>query len=170
MKVDLMIQSLATGREVIRSLVSGAAVEQARWKPSPKQWSMLEVINHLADEEREDFKLRLDILLHRPKEAWPPLAPEEWVVERTYNARDPDESLSRFLAERESSLEWLRGLGGVDWTRVRKHPELGPLRAGDFMASWVAHDYLHVRQLAGLHHAYLGRLCTPFSTDYAGRW
>ena len=49
----------------IRSLAQGISDEQARWKPDPDSWSLLEVINHLYDEERQDFRVRLEIILHR---------------------------------------------------------------------------------------------------------
>ena len=49
----------------IAALARGVTDAQARWKLSPEQWSILEVINHLYDEERQDFRTRLDLTLHR---------------------------------------------------------------------------------------------------------
>ena len=69
--------------EAIQALAVGAGAEQARWKPAPDSWSLLEVINHLDDEESEDFRARLDILLHRPEEPWPPTDPDGWVLSRS---------------------------------------------------------------------------------------
>jgi len=45
-----------------------------------------------------------------------------------------------------------------------------PLSAGDLLASWLAHDFLHLRQLTGLHWEYVSLLAKPYSTDYAGMW
>ena len=59
-------RQLAYNAETIHSYVNGLTVEQARWKPTPNDWSILEVINHLYDEEREDFRVRIDYTLHRP--------------------------------------------------------------------------------------------------------
>jgi hypothetical protein len=153
------IQALAT--------VSG---EQARWKPSPDDWSILEIINHLADEEREDFRQRLDYTLHRPGEAWPPIDPAGWVVSRDYNARDPDESLADFLVERGASLAWLRRLATPDWSQAYHHPAAGRMTAGDLLASWVAHDGLHIRQLAEVRRAYLQVVYPGALIEYAGDW
>ncbi|MCB0058173.1 MAG: DinB family protein, partial [Caldilineaceae bacterium] len=55
----------------IAALVAGVPDEQARWKPDAESWSILEVVNHLLDEEREDFRVRIDYTLHRPGEKWP---------------------------------------------------------------------------------------------------
>ena len=41
--------------ELIRQIVASIPAEQAKIKPSPEEWSVLEVVNHLYDEEREDF-------------------------------------------------------------------------------------------------------------------
>ena len=95
----------------IRTLLQGVSDEQARWKPNADSWSMLEVINHLLDEERRDFRVRLDYTLHRPGEPWPPIDPGGWVTARGYNQRNLEESLAQFLSEREASIAWLRRLG-----------------------------------------------------------
>lgn len=151
------------------SLARAAAGEQARWKPAPEKWSVLEVVNHLYDEERDDFRFRLDSLLHRPEEAWPPIDPQGWAVERKYNEREPGESLERFLEERRKSVEWLKGLKEPRLENRYDHPQ-GVISAGDLLASWVAHDFLHVRQLARLHWEYLNFTCAPYKTEYAGPW
>ena len=59
----------------IVALAQGVTPEQARWKPTPEEWSLLEVICHLYDEEREDFRQRLDLTLHHPEADWPPIHP-----------------------------------------------------------------------------------------------
>ncbi len=60
------IAALEANAPTIAALVRAIPPAQARRRPTPADWSVLEVINHLADEEREDFRLRLDAALHRP--------------------------------------------------------------------------------------------------------
>ena len=67
---------MANNAAIISSLVKDVSEAQARWKPDPQAWSILEVINHLYDEEREDFRQRLDLTLHQPDQPWPPNDPE----------------------------------------------------------------------------------------------
>lgn len=156
--------------EAIARLVESVDSQQARWKPTPKDWSILEVINHLYDEEVEDFRIRLEITLDDPQAAWPPNDPVRKVTERKYNERDLGQSLENFLDERTVSLEWLRTLDQPNWQNEHRIPEIGALRAGDILASWVAHDLLHLRQLNELHFAYQSQLVTPYSVEYAGEW
>src|SRR6476659_6658780 len=110
--VDLnhIINRMRANAAAIAALARGIGDAQARWKPAADAWSLLEVVNHLYDEEREDFRTRIDYILHRPGEQAPPIDPEGWVTARAYNARDPGESLDAFLRERDASLEWLCSL------------------------------------------------------------
>lgn len=168
---DQMIAQLSLQAGRIQALANGVSDEQARWKPDAESWSLLEVVNHLADEELEDFRTRLDTLLHRPGEEPPPIDPQGWVTSRGYNQRDLSESLDRFLAERQRSLGWLRGLEAPDWTIKVVGPDGSwEIRAGDMAAGWVAHDLLHMRQLVELHWAWTQREVEPYVTQYAGAW
>ncbi len=130
---------------------------------------MLEVINHLYDEEREDFRVRLNLILTEPEKSWPPIDPEGWVSQRRYNDRDLEGSLKAFLSERDRSIEWLHSLGDPDWDATCRTP-FGVMRAGDMFASWVTHDQLHMRQLVELHRQLTAKLAQPYHFDYAGSW
>lgn len=161
---------LARNAETIRSMVAGVGDEQARWKPTSKDWSILEVINHLYDEEREDFRQRVDYVLHRPGEDPPGIDPEGWVTARGYNQRDAAESVQNFLHERQQSVAWLEGLRSPQWDSAYTHPAGFTLRAGDLLSSWLAHDFLHLRQLVELHYAWVRQQSAPYTVDYAGDW
>jgi hypothetical protein len=169
MNLDYCVSQMADNVQRIRVLAEGVSDDQARWKPDPDSWSILEVVNHLLDEEREDFRVLLDLALHRPDRPRPRIDPGTWVTERRYNERDLEESLHGFLVARESSLAWLRELSSPDWEAVYEAP-FGPIRAGDVLASWVAHDLLHMRQLVELHWAYTTQSLQPYEVGYAGQW
>jgi hypothetical protein len=162
------IERLGSDAEVIRRLLGGLSDEQARWKPAPDRWSLLEVVNHLADEEREDFRARLDGILHHPDRPWPRIDPFNWVDQRAYNERSLDTSVRAFLTEREHSLKWLRGLSHPAWQAAHALADGATLRAGDIMVSWVAHDFFHIRQITNLLWESLTLAAQPYSTAYAG--
>lgn len=168
MEGNLLIQELEYGAQLINQLANGFSPEEARIRPHPESWSVLEVVCHLYDEEREDFRQRLDIILHNPSQAWPRIDPQGWVTTRLYHERDMDEMLESFLEERQRSLAWLRGLS-PDWEVVYQAP-FGEIKAGDMFAAWVAHDGLHARQLVELRRARLERWVKPYDPQYAGDW
>lgn len=167
--MDYLIRQLTDNARRIEELVSGFTEEEVRWKPVQDSWSILEVVNHLYDEEREDFRVRLNIILHHPEMEWPPIDPEGWVVERQYNQRDLAQSLGNFISERNSSLNWLRKLERPDWQTVYLSP-FGSMKAGDILAAWAAHDHLHMRQIIELHRDLLELKASPYKLEYAGDW
>lgn len=164
-----LYQELTHSTEMIRALLAGVDVEQARMKPSKSSWSILEVTCHLYDEEREDFREHLDFILHRQHEEWHPIAPMAWVKERNYNEQDFGKMKGKFFRERAKSLVWLKTLKNTDWNITYKS-KLGSMRAGDMFASWAAHDNLHIRQLVELRRAYIERITKPYKIRYAGEW
>jgi hypothetical protein len=170
MNLPYYLQALTHQAEAVARLVAGVEMAQARWKPAAGEWSILEVVNHLYDEEVEDFRVRMQITLRDPSEAWPANDPVHKVTARRYNERDLSDSLENFLDERTVSLEWLRGLESPQWDHEHVIPKVGSLRAGDLLTSWVAHDLLHLRQLVELHFYYQRHLARPYSVDYAGDW
>jgi len=153
----------------LRALVAEMHELQARWKPDPDSWSALEVLGHLLDEEREDFRVRLDLTLHHPGQPWPAIDPGGWVTARYYNTRDLGETVAAFAQEREASVSWLRALEQPDWQATYEAP-WGPMRAGDLLAAWVTHDLLHMRQLVELLYAFARAQQAPYAADYAGEW
>jgi len=169
MDIERLASQMAGHAAMISALVQSLSDQQARWRPDPDSWSILEVINHLWDEEREDFRVRIDYTLHHPGESWPGIDPGGWVTERRYNEQGLRASLDGFLSAREASLAWLRQLAEPDWDMTCEAP-WGPIKAGDLFASWVAHDLLHTRQLVELYWDCTAAQLEPYSTEYAGEW
>jgi hypothetical protein len=169
MDLDFVLAQMECNAKAIEALVEDVGVVQARWKPGAKDWSILEVVNHLWDEEIEDFRAHLDLILHHPDQPWPSIDPQGWITERGYNQREPKDSLAGYLRSRAESLGWLRGLSAPSWEAVYKAP-FGEIAAGDVLAAWVAHDLLHTRQLVELHWAYTTLQVQPYRVLYAGDW
>ncbi len=163
-----IIAHLSVDGDVFKHLFENLAEDQARWKPDPDRWSLLEVINHLCDEEREDFRKRLALVLSDPDAPWPAIDPEGWVLRRAYNERNLKESVENFFRERSTSLTWLRELESPDWQAVHRHPTMGPMSAELLLANWLAHDLFHIRQINDLHFAFLTQLVAPVSLSYSG--
>lgn len=169
MNLQLIIAQLTHQAEAIQTLAQDVTDEQARWKPSRDDWSLLEVIHHLYDEEIEDFRRHLDHILFHADQPWPRIDPGGWVTQRRYNQQEPAAVLAQFLAARQESLAWLASLDAPDWSASIAMP-WGTLTAGDMLASWAAHDLLHLRQLVELHYAWTQQAVAPHGVEYAGEW
>ncbi len=99
MNLELFTTQMANNAVSIRSLTLGISDEQAHWKPDVDSWFILEVINHLYDEEREDFREHLRFILN-PQGEWHRISPQAWVTERGYNQRKFREMKEKLFAER----------------------------------------------------------------------
>lgn len=169
MEFQVLYRELTQSTEMIRALLAGIGQEEAQFKSSPGRWSILEVICHLYDEEREDFREHLDFILHRQHEEWHPISPFAWVKLRKYNERNFKSMQQKFFAERGKSLAWLKKIRNSDWNFNYKS-RWGSMRAGDMLSSWIAHDNLHVRQLVELRRARIEKIAKPYKIQYAGDW
>lgn len=105
---NYIIEKLSNNFTVFKGLLENISEEQSRWRPAPEKWSLLEITNHLYDEEREDFRQRFQLLSEETEKSWPPIRPAEWVKEREYNSKEMKKSTSDFLREREKSSDWLK--------------------------------------------------------------
>jgi DinB superfamily len=169
MDFKTLYQELINSTETIRALIKDIGQEQAQVKPDAESWSILEVICHLYDEEREDFREHLDFILHRQNEEYHVIDPQGWIKERKYNEQDFLEMQKKLFDERRNSLEWLKEISNSDWD-ITYTSEYGSVSAGEMFACWVAHDNLHIRQLVELRRARIETITKPYPIEYAGEW
>lgn len=168
--LESIVERMARFPTVFRAAATCVSANDARWKPGPEHWSILEVACHMLDEEREDFRLRLRSTLEDPTRPWAPLDLKDVATIRGYNTRDLSQTLTDFEKERADSIAWLRSLAPVDWSIAYVHPKVGPVRAGELMASWAAHDALHLRQISKRLYQLAQRDAPGTSVVYAGEW
>ena len=157
---------------MVEGLLAGLSADDARWSPDGKTWSILEVVWHLADEEAEDFRTRLESTLRDPRAPWAPLDLESVSERRGYLGRELREAVLLFAERRAENLYWLRGAmdAGPDWSRAYQHPKVGPISAASLLASWAAHDALHLRQISKRLYGLANRDADGAPTAYAGEW
>jgi len=110
-----MVTQLEVQGQACISLAGGLTDEAVRWKPNPSSWSVLEVFNHLIDEEIYDFRTHLEHILNTPDQPWPEIDPQGWVTQKGYNQRQLDKTLARFETERKASIAWLKTLTDPNW-------------------------------------------------------
>jgi len=170
MEISSQIEELKRGREIIPAMVAGVSQEQAAWRPAPDRWTILEVVNHLVDIEVEDFRFAMELVLYHPEDSWAQFDIETWRVERAYNQQELSRLVARFSEERAASISWLETLDNPDMDALHSGKGFSwkPMRAGDVLVSWIAHDLFHIRQLALLRRELLEHYSQPYSGRYSG--
>lgn len=169
MNILHVIQELSRNKVVFHSLFDKMYDQVFLWKPAPDKWCLLEILCHLHDEEREDFRTRLRHTLENPDAPMKRIDPAGWVLKRKYIEQDYPEVLNKFMNERDESIKWLNQLKDVPWNNIYHHPDLGDISAEMFLTNWLAHDYLHIRQISRTKYQYL-KYISGHQLSYAGEW
>jgi len=151
----------------LRSLLDGLAPSLWRERPAATEWSPVEIVCHLRDEEAEDFGARVRVVV-AGADRFVPIDPERWAVERRYRDADPAAALAALSERRAANLEFL---GTVPPERLRQtvtQPGTGTLSGLDLLAAWVTHDRLHLTQLTATLARLGARRWAPLRAEYAG--
>jgi hypothetical protein len=156
--------------ETLRGLVPLGDVALLREREREGRWSPLEILAHLEEEERRDFRVRARLAAEG--RTFDPGAhgidPEGWVTAHDYNARDPIDVVEAFALERAVSVAWLETLDLAAVERTVEIPRLGAFRCGDFVAAWRVHDLLTAKQLSTALAILTARRLDAWKVRYAG--
>jgi len=165
--LDRARRALAQTPGILEALVADLDAADWRARPSPAEWSPVEIVCHLRDEEAEDFGARVLAVLTGTGPA-PPIDPERWAVDRGYREADPGVALETFRARRTASLAMLGRASPEQLAAALHHPAGLPLNGLDLVAAWVTHDRLHLHQVTGTLARLWADRWAPLRTDYAG--
>jgi hypothetical protein len=117
-----------------------------RTPEAPGKWSVVEVIQHLADSELVfGFRIRMVLTADRP-----PLQgfdQDLWARELGYKDAQLDIALWQLRGLRIPNLRLARRLSPQQLDRVGIHGERGPESAGHLLKLMAAHDLVHRRQI-----------------------
>ena len=152
---------------VLQALLAGLDEAGAHTRPATGEWSPVEILCHLRDEESEDFGARLRVIVDGAAE-FAPIDPERWAEERRYREASLPDVLEALRARRQASLDLLASLSPKTLEGSRPHKRLGSRSGHDILAAWVAHDRLHLTQLTATLARIWALRWTPLHSEYAG--
>jgi hypothetical protein len=142
------LEMLAAVPDILRGLMCEISEDDARWKPAPDRFSIAEVLAHLSHSEGHCYRIRLDRFL---AEELPEFEPDDaQMYLDLYRNGDPEEDFSHFEEQRETNLEFLRGLPADAGARRARHREAGEITLAQMLHEWAMHDLGHIRQIAEL--------------------
>lgn len=133
---------------VLRALLDGLPRAWTDAREGPGRWSPYEVVGHLIHGERTDWIPRAEWILRVGEaEPFPPF--DRVAMLRDSPGAPLRELLDRFAGLRGESVSRLRALPltPADLAKRGRHPELGPVTLEQHLATWVAHDLSHIRQI-----------------------
>jgi hypothetical protein len=139
--------------EVLEELVPWARARTAalgddllRRPERPGKWSVIEVLQHLADTEIVvGFRIRMALSEERP--ALRGFDQDRWAALFRYREAELETTLAQLAGVRVGNLRVWRSLGPAERERVGMHSERGPESVQLMLRMSAAHDLVHRRQI-----------------------
>jgi uncharacterized damage-inducible protein DinB len=133
----------------LADLVRGHAPDALARRPAPGQWSVNEVLAHLADTDMVlGFRVRL--MLGSPGVPIQAFDQDVWAGFSRYDQIPAAESLERLAVNRRANVRLLDSLSAVQLQHHGMHTERGRETVGHVVKMWAGHDLNHRAQVANL--------------------
>jgi hypothetical protein len=130
----------------VAQMVSGLTRDQLHVPEAPGKWSLVEVLQHLADSDLVwGWRVRLILAQDRPQITG--YDQDLWADRLHYADADPDEALSVFTILRRVNLALIERATPADLKRVGVHSERGEESVEYLLRLYAGHDLLHLRQI-----------------------
>ncbi len=131
------------------ALCEGLSYDELRQRPSPEEWSILEVYCHLRDFAQIEGT-RIQRLVEEENPTLPPYDQEELARERDYQGDDPLRVRIAVRAYWGGLAYQLEQLSEERWRRGGLHPEDGPVTIHSRAERMAEHARLHLEQVQAL--------------------
>lgn len=116
-------------------------------RPEPNEWSLIEIISHLADVDAEVNIPRLELIRNQENPFIEAALTDQWAEERNYIQRDPHETISSFMENRRKLLSVLSEFDNGLWNKSINHAIFGPTKVSELMKFTTQHDRIHISQI-----------------------
>jgi len=130
----------------LHTLCSQLTPQDWRARPSPNDWSLVEILCHLRDVDAEVNLPRLQTVLNQTNPFLAGKDTDPWSETRQYIQQDGPQALQIFTDARSALLALLQSLPDDAWMRPARHAIFGPTTLQELVYFITGHDRLHVRQ------------------------
>ena len=116
-------------------------------RPEPEEWSLIEIISHLADVDEEVNIPRLQMIINEASPFIEAALTDQWAEERNYINRDASKELNRFISNRISLIKVIENLSDQQWDKSINHAIFGPTPTSELIKFITQHDRIHINQM-----------------------
>jgi uncharacterized damage-inducible protein DinB len=138
---------LASTPERLAQLIGTTDEELLRQNPSPKKWSVRDILCHLADTETA-YAFRLRQTVSEQHHLIQPYDQDSFAA--AYEERTSREGLETFTAIRRWNLLFIRSAVPAALPKAVTHPERGTMTFQTILETMAGHDLNHVSQITAL--------------------
>jgi len=150
MKVDERNQKIelyGSGFDMLVHVLQDIPREMWKFKPVPQEWSIHEVIIHLADSE-SNAALRARKLIVEPGGTLMGYDQEQWATQLDYHEQDLEDALDVVRLARKTTYQLLKKQPDEIFERIVIHPEYNePYTFENWLNIYSAHIPGHIEQI-----------------------
>jgi FMN phosphatase YigB (HAD superfamily) len=116
-------------------------------RPIPTEWSLVEIISHLADVDSDVNLPRMNLIQDVNIPFLPAISTDEWANERNYIKNNPIEEMERFLQNRKKLINILSSMPNEKLEKQVNHAIFGPTKILEIIKFITQHDRIHINQI-----------------------
>lgn len=147
---NALIEEYGRGYDLLTAALAEVPLEARQWKPAPREWSIHEILIHMADSEAMAI-VRARMLIAEPGATIMPYEDSLWSGALDYENQDADDALQFFKVARRLTYNLLKTLPDEVFSNSAEHPTGGYPEYGDVytLEKWVKVYTRHVRDHIG---------------------
>ena len=145
------LDTLAATPAALKEALRGVPRKLLLFTPAPGKWSILEILCHLRDMEREAYLERYTRILAEPEPTLPDVNGDALAIERDYRGQKGADVLRDWTRLRRESLRLLRKAKPEQWRRAGVHETMGRVTVDELVARHAdGNDTPHLAQIEAI--------------------
>ena len=135
----------------LKDALAGVPKALALWTPAPGKWSILEIVCHMRDMERDAYQARFRRILAEDNPTLPDIDGDRSSIEGDYRSQKLGDVFRDWKRLRRETMRALAGVRHDQWGRLGTHETAGPLSIDDFVRRLaLGNDEAHLGQIAAI--------------------
>jgi uncharacterized damage-inducible protein DinB len=140
------LQEYKDGYVRLQAALANLPREMWHYKAAEEEWSVHEVIMHLADSEVHSY-IRCRSILAEPGTSLLQFDERQWSVVLQYAKQDVKDALALIAIIRRATGALLDSMPAALWSHRGIHSQRGPMTLDDWLATYTEHMTAHMSQL-----------------------
>ena len=141
------VKLYAEGYESFSKVLETLPKEMWQFKPSPKDWSVHEIIIHLADSEAV-AAMEVRMFIGQPGGQVMTYDPDAWAANMDYHSQETEQALHMFRITRQTTSDLLKSVTSETWENTVVYPGYDePYSFDEWLSIYSGHVPDHIEQI-----------------------
>ena len=145
--INEKIELYGNGFDLLTTTLAEVPKEAWQFKPAPAEWSVHEIVIHLADSEAIAAQ-QARLMVAEPGGTVMAYDPDAWAKNLNYQSQDADEALQLLKFTRLTTYRWLQALSDSDFALSVIYPgDENPYCLDELVGIYAGHIPDHIEQI-----------------------